>query len=54
MALLFVVDRADGAEAQSEWSGLGRGQECFLPVAVLARSSQFKVVVKPVPEFAEF
>lgn len=32
----------------------GRGQKCFLPVAVLARTSQFKVVVKLVPEFAEF
>lgn len=32
----------------------GRGQECFLPVAVLAHTSQFKVVVKLVPEFAEF
>lgn len=23
IVLLFVVDRADGAEAQTEWSGLG-------------------------------
>lgn len=54
MVLLFVTERADGAKARTEQSGLGERAETLFAVAVLARTSQLKVIVKLVPEIAEF
>lgn len=54
MVLLFVTERADGAKARTERSGLGERAGALFAVAVLARTSQLKVIAKLVPEIAEF
>jgi len=54
MVLLFVAERADGAKARTEQSGLGERAGGLFAVAVLARTSQLKGIVKLVLEMAEF
>lgn len=54
MVLLFVMGRADGAKARTEHSGLGERAGTRVAAALLARSGQLKVIVKLLPEIAEF
>lgn len=54
IVLLFVRRRADGTEARTERSGLGERAGTLFAVAGRACASQLKVIVKLVPEIAEF
>lgn len=54
IVLLFVRRRADGRKARTERSGLGERAGTLFAVAGQACASQLKVIVKLVPEIAEF